>query len=444
MTVIKSSRVKAAGNPVADDFLEKAVAVGDVQQLKKRISKKACKGALAVIKKVVNRYEQISSISFEAVPMSQQERLRLAFFIETNIHKVKPKENRFFEKGFAGICRALIVDAMSRDVFLLADPDGSSLKGGGTFKELRGAVLLPHTSFKKNPEVVAHLFTKIDRNELSRMKGAKLKKEIKELQELHEETEKEVAYYRRFRTLAGMAMLYSSVRYNEVIQGENVPRISMLFRLATGDLQKRIDAKVVYTLQEEWNIATQLTRFFAALHKAGTIHADIKPENILLYEGDAIGVTDFGLAFNEKKKGERAPTYMFKLGYYGTEKYTAPELFGNLEFSKTGDFTKADVWALGCLLYELHFKKPSPGRCLLESHDRENFDNDRLRFKDAAVLEKAQKAFQEEVLAGPEKKLAALAAKRKALTPKEQYERYIYRMLRLDPVKRVTMAGAIA
>jgi serine/threonine-protein kinase len=79
-----------------------------------------------------------------------------------------------------------------------------------------------------------------------------------------------------------------------------------------------------------------------ALHAAGIVHRDIKPQNILFADDGTAMLTDFGLA-----KG-RAYTVLTQAGQVmGTLDYLAPEL---LQGKPATPFT--DIYALGCVAFE--------------------------------------------------------------------------------------------
>ena len=98
------------------------------------------------------------------------------------------------------------------------------------------------------------------------------------------------------------------------------------------------------SVKEALGLVAQLLRPLGAAHRAGLVHLDIKPENVLLpSDGSVAKVADFGLA--------RAVTEVTQTttgNVLGTVAYLAPELI------TSGDSTsRADVFSAGVVLYEL-------------------------------------------------------------------------------------------
>lgn len=82
----------------------------------------------------------------------------------------------------------------------------------------------------------------------------------------------------------------------------------------------------------------------AAAHRAGLIHRDVKPENVLIADDGRVKVADFGLA-----KAVSATTQHTATGVLiGTVSYVAPELV-----VEGRSDARADVYAVGVILYEL-------------------------------------------------------------------------------------------
>jgi eukaryotic-like serine/threonine-protein kinase len=94
-------------------------------------------------------------------------------------------------------------------------------------------------------------------------------------------------------------------------------------------------------------IAMQAARALKVAHQAGLVHRDLKPSNLFVCTDGTVKLLDFGLA---KTLDEAAEAADDKGGFslFGTPEYMAPEQVG----AGTVD-ARADVYALGCVLYEL-------------------------------------------------------------------------------------------
>lgn len=105
------------------------------------------------------------------------------------------------------------------------------------------------------------------------------------------------------------------------------------------------DAKGRLTRGQIIEVGAQIGRALAAVHRAGVVHRDVKPGNILLAGGGA-KLTDFGIATNGGGFGTHQPTTP---GYFlATANYAAPEVLAGQQATPS-----SDIFALGVVLYEL-------------------------------------------------------------------------------------------
>jgi streptogramin lyase/predicted Ser/Thr protein kinase len=106
-----------------------------------------------------------------------------------------------------------------------------------------------------------------------------------------------------------------------------------------GDLRRAIDREGPLEPARAIALLGQVAEALDAAHAAGIVHRDVKPHNVLV-EGERAFLSDFGLA---KAVGEGGPGS----SVVGTVEYMSPEQWRGEEVGPA-----ADVYALGCVLYE--------------------------------------------------------------------------------------------
>ena len=126
------------------------------------------------------------------------------------------------------------------------------------------------------------------------------------------------------------------------LEGEGVPFIVM--ELLEGDsLAELMERGKPERLEDKMHIVSQICRGLDYAHKRGVIHRDVKPGNIQVLPDGTAKVLDFGIAMGE------GSTIKTKTGLVmGTPNYMAPEQI----LGSTVDH-RADMWAVGVILYEL-------------------------------------------------------------------------------------------
>jgi predicted ATPase len=103
------------------------------------------------------------------------------------------------------------------------------------------------------------------------------------------------------------------------------------------------------TLERAARLVRQMAAGLGAVHRAGVVHCDFKPANVMLVERDGSEqavVTDFGTARGAVRKAETPGADPVRI--IGTPAYMAPEQVLGEEAGPA-----ADIYALGVVLYEM-------------------------------------------------------------------------------------------
>jgi len=116
-------------------------------------------------------------------------------------------------------------------------------------------------------------------------------------------------------------------------------------------LRDKLDRDGPLPLEDALRLAREIASALGYAHRHGLIHRDIKPGNVLLSDGIAL-VADFGIA---RVTGAEDSGGLTSIGTtLGTPAYMAPEqISASVEIDG-----RADIYSLGCLLYELLAGQP--------------------------------------------------------------------------------------
>lgn len=110
------------------------------------------------------------------------------------------------------------------------------------------------------------------------------------------------------------------------------------------DLKKIIRSVAPIPIDRALHISIQMCAGVGYAHRAGLVHADVKPQNILITGNDTVKVTDFGIAqaLSQTQSQERQSVV------WGSPHYFAPE-------QATGEppNTSSDVYAIGIVMFEM-------------------------------------------------------------------------------------------
>lgn len=115
--------------------------------------------------------------------------------------------------------------------------------------------------------------------------------------------------------------------------------------VAGESLRRRLDQEGMLPVDDAVRIACEVAAALDHAHRHGVIHRDVKPENILLHEGQAL-VADWGIALAASAAGDAG---LAGRSLLGTPHYMSPE---QTNADRPVD-ARSDVYALGCVLYEM-------------------------------------------------------------------------------------------
>jgi serine/threonine-protein kinase len=112
------------------------------------------------------------------------------------------------------------------------------------------------------------------------------------------------------------------------------------------DLKRLVRASAPFTIDRALNIAIKICAGVGYAHRAGLVHADVKPQNVLVTESDQVKVTDFGIAqaLSATKPNEQERQRIV----WGSPHYFSPE-----QAQGEPPTPASDVYAIGIVVFEM-------------------------------------------------------------------------------------------
>ena len=141
-------------------------------------------------------------------------------------------------------------------------------------------------------------------------------------------------------------------------------RQALVLELVDGPTLAERIAKGPIALDDIWPLAVQMTEALTAAHEKGIVHRDLKSANIKIARDGRVKILDFGLAKvfaapPDALDVSQSPTMVGTLTgsagvILGTAAYMSPEQARGQPVD-----ARADVWAFGCVLYEMLTGRPA-------------------------------------------------------------------------------------
>jgi serine/threonine-protein kinase len=170
------------------------------------------------------------------------------------------------------------------------------------------------------------------------------------------------------------AKLASALNHPNIITIHEIGEIDGMHFITTeyieGETLKTRLERESLSLKSTLEIALQVASALDAAHRAGLVHRDIKPDNIMVRDDGIVKVLDFGLVkltASDKSEvdgeGETKILVNTRAGVImGTVGYMSPEQARGQETD-----ARTDIWSLGCVLYEiLTHQQPFQGETMTD------------------------------------------------------------------------------
>jgi RHS repeat-associated protein len=318
--------------------------------------------------------------------------LRLCLFMETDMEKYIVERKFYLREHETGLPRTCEYDPKSKHRFIHLGTRNIPKIGKGYHKVVTKSILYDPLA----PEICANCVT-----------GT--------------EDKKEMAIMEQLQGTPGIVEGRAFITHSTKRDGEN--RLEIICKLYNCKSLREIYYSKTphFSLWEKMKIALDLLSGLAGMHEQKLVHRDLHSGNYLVdltrpskgpREVNA-AIIDFGKTLPEKKCAN--------MTVQAAHKYVAPEGFIPWKLRKK-DYYATDVYALGCVLYQVFFEKDPPW------FDDKFFKGNARSGTCCKKAAEKLKGFLEKMTSAKEQ----LFLQKKLLSPGERFEALIWKMVRPD------------
>ena len=265
----------------------------------------------------------------EILGVKRADFLQMALFIENSLREFINRRQYYLPAEQTGLEFPLEYDHQTRKTFIILPQNKQTYIGAGKNKIVMKAVFYN----EKKSEVVARA----------------VQTKVREI---------EMKTTNELRGTTGIMDVLACTTFKK----NNEVFCTIYTRLyAPGSLSRAFSQRFRFTCYEKMKIALNILKGLSELHKRDIAHRDVSPQNCLIHippgkagQRDIVAViADLGRADSIWKN------YPIKLRIQGHSCYTPPE--GIFKGRVKGlDFLKSDVYAIGCIFYQLFYGKAAP------------------------------------------------------------------------------------
>tara|TARA_E500000178_G_scaffold268232_1_gene265835 strand:- start:1350 stop:2261 length:912 start_codon:yes stop_codon:yes gene_type:complete len=148
------------------------------------------------------------------------------------------------------------------------------------------------------------------------------------------------------------SLILKRLKHNNIIKiidtindNDNYGIILPLYKM---NLYQYIKKQIYINHHDTCIILLKISSGLDYLKRNSVIHRDLKPENILLNSLNDIVISDFGISIEKRYLECDDIPYKVQTVYY-----RSPEIFLRSPYNES-----IDIWSLGCIAYEIYWKRP--------------------------------------------------------------------------------------